>query len=286
MEILAPQKMQDFGFRPRSRKQSRTGASFILAVSSLLLVSALPLTGSPPEIARTKAAAEAGDPNAQYQYGKSLYLKDQDEKIAWIRRSAEQGHPLAQYELGQYHLRFRSGKDGLKNRRLAILWWSRSAVQGVSNAQAAVSRAYISELTIPKNEIAAYVWMSLATRKSRSFPYAEVSLYNSRLNALVPKISTESIAQAEAILRDFRLEDLDGENPVEADLIFSQIKFVGIINSSGQQYAALNGTRIKSGESRTFNLDTGSVEVLCEAVDSKSVRLRIKGTTFVQTLRN
>ncbi|MEZ5277086.1 MAG: tetratricopeptide repeat protein [Opitutaceae bacterium] len=239
-----------------------------------------------PDIARIKAAAEAGDRDAQYLYGTSIYLTKPDEKIAWIRKSAEQGHPLAQYELGEYHLRYRSGKQGLKNRRLAILWWSRSAMQGVAKAQARISNAYLSEATIPRNEVNAYIWMSLAVKSEPPFPLGNPNIYRERLKIIVPKISSASVTEAEAILRTFRIGDLKGHNPIEAELVFSQLALQGIIESNDEKVAAVNGTRIRREETRTFDLDTGPATFLCEAITSKSVGLRIVGTPFVRTLGN
>lgn len=66
--------------------------------------------------------------------------------------------------------------------------------------------------------------------------------------------------------------------------MFSQLAFQGIIDSNSEKVAAVNGTRIRRGETQRFNLDTGPVAITCETINGGSVRLRIADSPFARTL--
>lgn len=89
------------------------------------------------DIASLQKAAEAGDPNAQYQLGAALHARRQlDASLHWIERAANSGHQGAQYTFGAFAL---SGAVPLKavSGKLAPL--KAAAAGGVVQAQRLMS---------------------------------------------------------------------------------------------------------------------------------------------------
>jgi hypothetical protein len=89
---------------------------------------------------KLKAAAEAGDQEAQYDLGNRFVAKassngrrtDAANAVKWYRRSAEQGHANAQYRLG---LAYAKGEGVEQDLVEAATWYLKSAKQGNAWAQ-------------------------------------------------------------------------------------------------------------------------------------------------------
>ena len=78
-------------------------------------------------------AAENGDPEAQYKWGKIFsVINGAEESLLWYRKAAEQGHARAQYELS-YMLEARAG---FKPAAIATArsWCQKAAAQGEPGA--------------------------------------------------------------------------------------------------------------------------------------------------------
>ncbi len=83
---------------------------FLLAGMVVLLVGGAPLAQTPEAaqddfVTRTRARAEAGDVETQYNLGVMYDFgegvpQDDVEAVAWYRQAAEEGHASAQYNLG------------------------------------------------------------------------------------------------------------------------------------------------------------------------------------------
>ena len=90
-------------------------------------------TGSSPQ----QAAAEQGDPEAQYKLG-LLYQKgrgveqDYAKAVEWFQKAADKNHALAQYELG---VAYRRGQGVEKDYAKALKWYRKAADQGCAPAQ-------------------------------------------------------------------------------------------------------------------------------------------------------
>ena len=89
------------------------------------------------KFAETKAMAEAGDINSQYNlavmYAKGLgVLRDDKEAIEWYHKSAEQGFAAAQLNLG---VMYANGQGVLQDDKEAVEWYRKAAKQGLADAQ-------------------------------------------------------------------------------------------------------------------------------------------------------
>jgi len=104
---------------------------------------------------RVKAAAEQGNPEAQYLLG--LQYKEGDgieknraEAVKWLRKSAESGYVEAQYALGDFYAGL-DPTDDLSDPREAEKWLKAAAQQGNAAAQSRldVLRARVSSSIRP-----------------------------------------------------------------------------------------------------------------------------------------
>jgi TPR repeat protein len=101
----------------------------------LLLLPALAFAQS--DFEETKALAEQGNADAQYNLGLIYDLgngvpENDAEAVRWYRLAAEQGHAIAQYRLGGMYY---SGTGVPQNDMRAYVWWSVSAAQGAEAAR-------------------------------------------------------------------------------------------------------------------------------------------------------
>jgi TPR repeat protein len=96
-----------------------------------------PLPRSPEEVEPFRKAAEAGDVNHQYQYGRMLQegigIPAQPvQAVSWYRKAAERGHTPAQYQLA---LMYDEGIGIERDQTQARSWYAQAASRGDSDAQ-------------------------------------------------------------------------------------------------------------------------------------------------------
>ena len=154
------------------------------------------------------AAAEGGDPEAQYELANRYSLgsdvpKDHAKSVHWSRRAAEQGHTGAQlllgikYELGglgvpqdygasvqwyrkaaeqghapgQFALAemYQEGLGVLQDYREAVRWYRRAAEQGHTNAQFSLGTMYYEGRGVPQDDATAARWYRRAAATEPQF---------------------------------------------------------------------------------------------------------------------
>ena len=109
--------------------------------------------------------AESGNLRAQMAIA-NLYVstrvwpKQWREAAKWYRRAAEQGSPAAQAQLAGMYLR----RQGVPfSPEEAARWYRRAANQGSSYySQYELSRMYADGWGVPRDYVAAYMWLSVA----------------------------------------------------------------------------------------------------------------------------
>lgn len=96
-----------------------------------------PLPNDLSHLKQIRAAAEQGDPEAQYNLG-VMYAKgkgvpkNHKTAVAWYRKAAEQGDPAAQFNLGVMYER---GLGVSEDAKTAVEWYRQAAQQGDSMAK-------------------------------------------------------------------------------------------------------------------------------------------------------
>lgn len=234
-----------------------------------------------PDLVAVKAAAEAGDPKAEYEYGKAIPFGRKAEEIEWFLRSARAGYAPAQDALGDYFASYVSDKQRYAaNLRESVRWSSRAAYQGVTASQGRIARFYRDGGVLPKDRTAAYIWFRIAN--GTSFMHTG---YTGELNRLITEMSSAEIAAAEDGLKTFRLAPYSGMNPVEADMLFAQLKIgaVYVVNSIHQ--IVLDNVRFNQGETKDLNLAGEPVRITCLSIEGTNALVAIAGTPYTRWLK-
>ena len=235
----------------------------------------------PPDLVAIKAAAEAGDPKAQFEYGQAIPFGRKAEQIEWFLRSARAGYAPAQDALGNYFSTYVSDKQRYAaNLRESVHWSSRAAYQGVMWSQARIAAFYRDGGVLPKDRVAAYVWFRVANLSSPS-----QILYRGDIDRLITEMSMTEIAEAESRLKAFRLGLYSGLNPVEADMIFAELKIGAIYVVNGVKQVVLGNTRFNQGETKELNLSGESVRITCLSIEGTSALVAIGSTPYTRWLQ-
>jgi TPR repeat protein len=115
-------------------------------------------------------AAQQDNADAQFFLGLSYSIgrgvpQDPERAVHWYRKAAEQGDVVAQFNLGVIYDKGRhTGQRQViaEDDSEAIRWYRRAAQQGYSMAQMNLALIYMESETVPRNDIEAYKWLSIA----------------------------------------------------------------------------------------------------------------------------
>ena len=136
-----------------------------LSVAGMLLqgLAAEPTPAERKKFVETKAKADQGDAQAQYNLGVMYMIgigvvKDEVEAVEWFRKAADQGDALAQYNLG---LMYDNGNGVVKDEVEAVKWYRKAADQGDADAQFNLGKMYAAGRGVVKDEVEAYKWFLL-----------------------------------------------------------------------------------------------------------------------------
>lgn len=97
---------------------------------------------APPDFAKTRLAADGGDPVAQftlalmYQRGEAGAQRDVNEAAKWMSRAAEKGYAPAQAQMGFYYA---NGIGVVRDEEEAARWFKLGASQGNAQAQSSLA---------------------------------------------------------------------------------------------------------------------------------------------------
>ncbi len=111
------------------------------------------------------AAAEAGDPDAQYVVASSmltdasLSLAYATKAIGFLQQAAERGHTRAMLRLG---LVYRKGVEAPQNYALAAKWVEKAARLGEPQAMLELGRFHREGVGMPMDLVKAYIWLNRA----------------------------------------------------------------------------------------------------------------------------
>ena len=116
------------------------------------------------EVSKDRAAAEAGDAQAQFRmalrYDQGAGVRqDYAESVKWLQKAAEQGLPEAQFNLGSMYA---SGLGVNEDSTEAVAWYYRAALQGNASAQKNLGAMYGMGQGVAQNHSEAYAWSSIA----------------------------------------------------------------------------------------------------------------------------
>lgn len=266
------------GFNLMAEKAFLSGLGFLLA--TLSLAAAL------PDLVQLKMAAEAGDAVAQFQYGQRVY--DQKEKKAWYLASAQQGYAPAQDAVAAIYAGTITSNQKEKKvlNRDAVRWASRAAYHGIVPAQLKLSGYYDGGTGVAKDPIAAYMWAQISVIATGGDNGQLTGIiYRSHRDQLVKKTATQDILEGQKRAAAFHPQGFTGLNPVEADLVFGELKLSAIYIIKDHQSAVVNNVRFFLGETKEVKLDDESYALTCQDIQAKSATLSLAGTDYQVTLQ-
>ena len=128
-----------------------------------------PLNANPDAIAKLRAKAEGGDPEAQCDLAFKYMLgigvpKDPTETAKWMRRSAEQGHIGAQVNLANlYYI----GEGVPKDFAESVKWNRLAAIQGNIAGQTNLGNRYYKGEGVPKDQVEGLAWVNIAAASGK-----------------------------------------------------------------------------------------------------------------------
>ena len=146
-------------------------SSIIKKISTFVLLGLISVSTFPEpqdesdndELMELRAAAEQGDPFAQFSLGSEYYSlseepRDDTEAMKWFRKSAEQGFVAAQSMLGLMYY------DSQMYHR-AVTWYRMAAEQGHEIAQYRLGNLYYNGQGVPQNYTEAAKWYRAAAEQ-------------------------------------------------------------------------------------------------------------------------
>ncbi|HEY4302247.1 MAG TPA: tetratricopeptide repeat protein [Candidatus Didemnitutus sp.] len=257
--------------------------SFCLFLAALTLQAKL-VAEPLPDLAKLKIAAESGDPVAEFQYANRVRTTAPHGYFDWFMKSALQGYAPAEDAVAA-DLEIRYVADPKKKQALerqAIRWASRAAYQGIVSAQTRLSRAYFRGKGVPKNPMAAYMWIQIAVQSANGSSNLFASLMpQSERDVIISNVSSGEIAEGQRRAAAFRPGRYSGRtNPVEADVIFGQLRLVAIYDLRDHLAVVVNDLRYNPGETKDLMVDGESARLTCVSIQGKSARFRLADSDF------
>lgn len=238
--------------------------------------------GDVPAAARLKAAAEAGDASAQYQFAASFGGLSKD-WYRWMEASAAQDFGPAQDELAwtpnwavfgstfpdprmrASHLR----SNGTKMRE-AVVRAATAADKGFARSRLILAMAYADGYVLPLDLVEAYKWLKLA--QTRSDLLGGISAAGLR-DRLLKTMSLPQVKEGETRAESYRPGAT--ASTIRTAVILPGLKLTGIMSSGTSFVAIVNGNRMTAGQERPLNIDGITVNARCLSIDSKSVMLSL-----------
>jgi len=199
-----------------------------------------------------------------------------------VKTSAEAGDAKAQETLGSYFATqpVADEQQHAANLFESVRWSSRAAYQGIYTAQLRIAQFYRKGEGLPKDRVAAYLWMRLGINNS---PLAII--YKSTLDQLTKEMSPAEITEAENRLKAFELKTGSKMNPIEAELLFAQLQLGAPAVVNAVRQVVVNKVSFAQGETKELKLGGESVRIVCFSIDEKSVLVGIAGTPYIHWLK-
>ena len=266
----------------------------VLAISLIALGSlCLPQSAHAdvPALAKIKAAAEAGDPEAQFSFAKSFSALTPEWRH-WLTASADQGYGPAEDELAwtpqgfnfsipytepkqrAYHLKSHSPQM-----KEALIRASSASDKGFRRSRLLLAHAYANGYFVPIDRVEAYKWVTLAGGDD-IFAGVTTSGLKSTLLKTMPLADVQA---GEALAK--RYQPGNTVLQVRNAVIVPLLKLTGIASSGDERIAIINGTRFVAGKSALIITDGLSVSVRCVSVDDKGAVIALPPDNKPITLR-
>jgi len=275
----------DVGRDPTNRFILKTFIPAVLAAALLSLPGALGRGAPAPDSSPLIRVAELGDAVEQFNYAQHLAPGNAAEKLGWLMRSAEQGFPPAQDLVGAYY-DGAAATDAPNSASLmseAVRWSSRAAYQALPASQLRLANFYESGRGLPRDLVRAAMWLNLTLTNPETTP-GEHTLASASVNRIQTATSAANLAEGRRLATAFTYPTGGGLNPVEIQLLTTELKLTAIAQEDGRAYALVNSVRFFPGEPADAKVDGYTFRLTALAIDARSVRFNVSGSNDGFTL--
>lgn len=157
-------------------------------------------------LAALRVQAGKGDPQAQFDLGRTLWHQDNySEALHWLQNAADRGHLDAQYLVGQA---YQYGYGTVQNFRTAQEHYLKAAERGHLEAEYRLGLFYRDGLAGPVDKKSAYIWLNIAAAKG----HGDALVMRDKLTQ---SMSGEEILAAQEASGEVlvRVKSQDGQSP-------------------------------------------------------------------------
>ncbi len=276
--------------RHPSRMPSGNGPLKAMRNIFRLLVVAAIITGSPlgaaqsldPLLAKLKAAAEAGDAQAQSKLGDAYRAQfDEPNALLWHRKAAAHGVARSQSELGRILMSNANNPITKPEARSpfaaeAMGWYLQAANQGDKPAQLGVGREFEQGKFVKRDYVEAYKWFAVAAEGAGPFAMTTIGAKGAR-DALLLKMSQDQITEGRKRAAAFtpRPTMVRVESSVPAWV--EAIKLQGLSGAEPRRLALINGLTFQKGDQLAVSAGGKWVKIRCLTVGQSSATIAIEG---------
>jgi len=149
-------------------------------------------TAKQDQLAKLQNEVKKGDPQAQYDLGRTHWLNAKyQQAFPLLKAAADQGHVEATFQLGLAYL---NGLGTLQNYRAALEHFTKSAHQGHLEAEYRLGLLYRDGLATPPSKEDAYLWLNIAAARG----HEDALLYRDKLAAAMSSQELHRAQEASA----------------------------------------------------------------------------------------
>jgi hypothetical protein len=282
---------KDYPVKPAPRISQFRATIFVIF---LALVFAMPVLAQSPitgiltaglgDVAALKENAEAGSAEAQLNFGILLASRlRQKEALDWYRKAAAQGSIEAELRIGEMLL---FGANGFPTNSVqpnpaeGLRWTFMAATNRHPSAYNNMSKALRQGLGTSPDPVAAYAWLLLLSETPTG-----ALLGRLEMNELALKMDTTDIRRAQNLAAEWRAGHWQAPVIPVSSKADPGLKLNGIVFGMTNSQAVINGQTLEEGESATFSLKPGPLNVKCLKIQKDSVLISIAGEDQPRILR-
>jgi hypothetical protein len=262
-----------------------------LLAFTLVIAGARPVHAQPdePPPAKLKAAAEAGDAQAQSKLG-DAYRSQFAEATAliWYRKAAAQGVVHAQSELGRILMShadspFAKPEAQSVDADEAIEWYLKAANQGDKVAQLVLGQQFEAGKFVKQDYIEAYKWFAIAAEGANPFDIPTIGAKRAR-DAIILIMTQDQLTEGRKRVVAFTPGHSTKDESPEPVWV-QKIKLQGLSGAETHRLAVINGKAFQKGEELEIKVGGKTVKIRCLDVGKSSATIAIKGRAQPRELK-
>jgi len=230
-----------------------------------------------PDLAKLKAAAEAGDVDAELAFAQHFPIGGADWH-RWLEAAVAQGDGRAEDELAwalnwSYFavnfpnpaMRASHLKSNSARMRQALVLASSAADKGLGRSRLLLGMAFASGYLVNQDSAEAYKWLKL----SQTGDIVANMTANQLRDRLLKEMPLSAVEEGDRRAAAYRPGST--ANFVHAQLTLPLLKLTGLASAGGQRIAILNGAKLPAGEDTRLTVEGLSIAVHTVTVDQRAM---------------